>query len=88
MVIEATPRNASHLWRRAAFGASSERIDQTVRDGIEATVDAMFDERSAELAGAPKRDVGLNGFETPAINLWFLHLAATSPTPAIERLMW
>ncbi len=88
MVIEATPRNASHLWRRAAFGATPEQIEQTVRDGIEATVDAMFDHRRAEMAGAPKRDIGLHGFETPAINLWFLKLASTSPTPAIERLMW
>ena len=88
MVIEATPDNASHLWRRAAFGGSPAQIEQTVRDGIEATVATMFDHRRAEMAGAPKRDVGLHAFETPALNLWFLKLASTSPTPAIERLMW
>ncbi|MEM9522101.1 MAG: DUF1800 family protein [Actinomycetota bacterium] len=88
MVIEATPSNASHLWRRAAFGASPEQISQTVTAGIEATVAEMFDHRRAAMAGAPKRDVGLNGFETPSINLWFMNLVASSPTPAIERLMW
>ena len=88
MAIEASPSNASHLWRRAAFGGTVDQIEQTVADGIEATVASMFDHRLAEPAGAPKRTPGVNGFESPALNLWFLRLAATSPTPAIERLMW
>ena len=88
MAIDATPSNASHLWRRAAFGATPDQIEQTVSDGIEATVATMFDHTRAPVAGAPKPDIGLHRFDTPAINLWFLTLASTSPTPAIERLMW
>ncbi|MGI9646058.1 MAG: DUF1800 domain-containing protein [Ilumatobacteraceae bacterium] len=88
MAIEATPRNAAHLWRRAAFGASAAEIDQTVNDGIEATVAAMFDHRRAPAAGRPLRSPGEIAYDTEHLNLWFLRLAATSPTPAIERLMW
>ncbi|MEM9891357.1 MAG: DUF1800 domain-containing protein [Actinomycetota bacterium] len=88
MVIEATPRNAGHLWRRAAFGATPAQIAQTMADGIEATVASMFDHRRAETVGGPKRSGSYRGYETPALNLWFLRLAATSPTPAIERLTW
>ncbi|MEM8708222.1 MAG: DUF1800 domain-containing protein [Actinomycetota bacterium] len=88
MPIDATPRNAAHLWRRAAFGATPEQIEQTVADGIEATVDAMFDHRRAVDAGKPVRHIGLQGFETPQLNTWFVRLGVTSPTPAIERLVW
>ena len=88
MAIEASPRNAAHLWRRAAFGAATEQIDQTVSDGIESTVEAMFDHRRAVEAGKPLRSPGFQAFETPHLNNWFLRLTATSPTPAIERLMW
>ena len=88
MAIDPTPRNAAHLWRRAAFGAMPEQIDQTVADGIEATVEAMFDHRRAVDAGKPLRSPGFQAFETPHLNTWFLRLTTTSPTPAIERLMW
>ena len=88
MPIDATPRNAAHVWRRAAFGATREQIDQTVRDGIEATVESMFDHRRAVDGGEPHRTVGVMAYETPQLNTWFLRLAATSPTPAIERLTW
>ncbi|MEO0492146.1 MAG: DUF1800 domain-containing protein [Actinomycetota bacterium] len=88
MPIDATPRNAAHLWRRAAFGATAQQIDQTVADGIEATVEAMFDHRRAVDAGKPVRHVGVQGFETPHLNTWFIRLGVTSPTPAIERLVW
>ncbi len=88
MAIDPTPRNAAHLWRRAAFGATPERIDQTIADGIEATVESMFDHRRAVDAGKPLRSPGFQAFETTHLNTWFLRLTTTSPTPAIERLMW
>ncbi|MEM1331945.1 MAG: DUF1800 domain-containing protein [Actinomycetota bacterium] len=88
MAIDPTPRNAAHLWRRAAFGATPEQIDQTTRDGIEATVASMFDHRRAVDAGKPVRGTGPQPFGTEHLNTWFLHLAVTSPTPAIERLVW
>ncbi|NQY57311.1 MAG: DUF1800 domain-containing protein [Ilumatobacteraceae bacterium] len=88
MPIEPTPRNAAHLWRRAAFGATPEELAQTQRNGIEATVAAMFDHRRAVDAGRPLRSVGYSAYETEHLNLWFLRLATTSPTPAIEKLTW
>ncbi|MEM9521516.1 MAG: DUF1800 domain-containing protein [Actinomycetota bacterium] len=88
MPIDPTPENASHLWRRAAFGADPQQIAQTVADGIEATVATMFDHRRAVDAGKPVRHIGTQGFETPQLNTWFVRLAVTSPTPAIERLIW
>ncbi len=88
MAIEATPRNAAHLWRRAAFGATPAEIERTIADGIEATVAAMYDHRRAPAAGRPLRSPGEIAYDTEHLNLWFLRLAATSPTPAIERLTW
>ncbi|MEO1056926.1 MAG: DUF1800 domain-containing protein [Actinomycetota bacterium] len=88
MPIEATPRNAAHLWRRAAFGATPEEIENTMRNGIEATVESMFDHRRAVDAGSPLRFAGEPPYDTEHLNLWFIRLAATSPTPAIEKLTW
>ncbi|MEM9513393.1 MAG: DUF1800 domain-containing protein [Actinomycetota bacterium] len=88
MPIEATPRNAAHLWRRAAFGATPEQIDDTIRNGIEATVESMFDHRRAVDAGGPLRFPGEQPYDTEHLNLWFIRLAATSPMPAIEKLTW
>lgn len=88
MPIEASPRNAAHLWRRAAFGATPAEIERTVADGIEATVATMFDHGDAPPAGGPARTRGEFAYDPEALTLWFVRLAATSPTPALERLMW
>lgn len=37
-----TPDQAYHLFRRAAFGATPERVEQAVRDGLAKTVDSLL----------------------------------------------
>jgi Protein of unknown function (DUF1800) len=41
-------RKAAHLLRRAGFGASPMEIDRAVKDGLEATVEGLFDEAEDE----------------------------------------
>jgi hypothetical protein len=37
-------RKAAHILRRSGFGASPEEIARTVKDGLEGTVEGLFDE--------------------------------------------
>jgi uncharacterized protein (DUF1800 family) len=41
-------RKAAHLLRRTGFGASPEEIARAVKDGLEATVEGLFDEAEDE----------------------------------------
>jgi hypothetical protein len=41
-------RKAAHLLRRAGFGASPMEIDRAIKDGLEATVEGLFDEAEDE----------------------------------------
>ncbi len=88
MEVPATPANAAHLLRRSAWGGLPFEIDQVVADGIEATVDRLLDVSVAPVPTEPDYGPGAVPFEGEVVNLWFYKLAATSPTPALERLMW
>ena len=41
-------RKAAHLLRRAGFGASPIEVDRAVKEGLEATVESLFDEAEDE----------------------------------------
>ncbi len=41
-------RKAAHLLRRSGFGAAPDQIDRAVKDGLEATVEGLFDPAEAE----------------------------------------
>jgi uncharacterized protein (DUF1800 family) len=41
-------RKAAHLLRRAGFGASPKQVEQAVKEGLEATVEGLFDEAEDE----------------------------------------
>jgi uncharacterized protein (DUF1800 family) len=41
-------RKAAHLLRRAGFGASPKDVDRAVKDGLESTVEGLFDEAEDE----------------------------------------
>ena len=88
MPIPATPRNAAHLLRRAAWGGLPHEIDQVVADGIEASVAKLLDTSAAPTPVEPAYGPGYIPFPGELVNLWFYKLASTSPTPALERLMW
>jgi uncharacterized protein (DUF1800 family) len=43
MTIDWNKETAAHLYRRAAFGATSDELDAAVRDGLDAAVDRLVD---------------------------------------------
>jgi len=89
MSIDATAENAAHLLRRAAWGGTPDEIAQAVSVGIEASVDALLDPTNAPDVGGPYRNqTGEQAFSEASFLLWWFRTAATSPTPAIERLGW
>lgn len=88
MSVEASRRNAAHLLRRVGWGGTESEIDRVTRDGIEASVDRLLDVSGAPPAGEPGRSRGEAPYSEEALLLWFVHLAVTSPTPALERLWW
>ena len=88
MPIEPTPRNAAHLLRRAAWAGLPAEIDAVMTDGIEASVDRLLDPAGAPVVAEPPYGPGDVPYSGEVMNAWFHRLAATSPTPALERLMW
>lgn len=88
MSVPPSPTNAAHLLRRAAWGGRPSEIARVVDDGIEATVDRLFDPNAADAWAAPKVQNGFLPYEHEAVIGWFAHLCVTSSTPAIERLTW
>jgi uncharacterized protein (DUF1800 family) len=88
MVVEPSRRNAAHLLRRVGWGGTGAEIDRVAREGIEASVDRLLDVSGAPPAGEPGRSRGEAPYSEEALLLWFVHLAVTSPTPALERLLW
>jgi uncharacterized protein (DUF1800 family) len=88
MAVEPSRRNAAHLLRRAGWGGTESEIDRVTRDGIEASVDRLLDVSGAPPAGEPGWSRGEAPYSEEALLLWFVHLAVTSPTPVLERLLW
>lgn len=88
MAPNPSPSNAAHLLRRAAWGGTPAEIQQIIDAGIESAVDGLLDPTAAPTVGEPLRRPGYDAFDIGALQAWFARLAATSPTPAIERLTW
>lgn len=84
-----SPRLAAHLFRRAAFGASIRRIDQAVDDGLDSTLNAVFDLSEAESFEQEYASAGrlLAGGESSRglSALWLLRMAQ-SPCPLLEKM--
>ncbi len=88
MSIPATPSNAAHLLRRAAWGGSPAEIARVVDEGIEAAVTRLLDATAAPTLVEPKDTPGYVPYEHETLVVWLLRSAANSPSPAIERLAW
>jgi uncharacterized protein (DUF1800 family) len=82
-------KRAGHLYRRAAFGASSRQLDEAVAAGPEKTIAALlsggagieaFDRQVADMAGS----LNLNSEEE--LRAWWLYRILQSPFPLQERL--
>src|SRR4051812_25854025 len=54
-------RKAAHLLRRAGFGAAPEAIDRAVAEGMEASVENLFDEATDEEDAYRKTLDAING---------------------------
>ncbi|MEM9564007.1 MAG: DUF1800 family protein [Actinomycetota bacterium] len=88
MSVPATPSNAAHLLRRAAWGGRPSEVARVVDDGIEASVARLLDPATAPTLDEPKATPGFVPYEHEALVAWLVRAAATSSAPAIERLAW
>ncbi len=84
-------RAAAHLLRRTGFGASLEQIARAVDQGLEATVESLFDdnvEQETEFAQTFDRiSSGLLNFtEATWVQSWWAYRMLRSQTPLREKL--
>lgn len=78
---------ASHLYRRAAFGAPAARLRQALTDGPEKTIDRLL--RPAEDVASFNHQIddyetGSNSVE--AIRAWWLRRMIQTPHPLLEKM--
>ena len=80
---------ASHLFRRAGFGASMKEIDSAVTGGMDSTIDGLFDlqrgeEMEREMANSARVLTG--GQDSRGLSaLWLLRMLQT-PCPLQEKM--
>lgn len=83
-------RAARHLFRRAAFGVDSRRVERARASGLEATLEELFAARThdAELERGERALLGFEAIE-PLQASWFARILADR-APLVERvaLMW
>jgi uncharacterized protein (DUF1800 family) len=84
-------RSAAHLLRRAGFGAAHQEVQQAVEQGLEASVDRLFDEaedQEAEFQGTfNKINDGLINFADPGqLQAWWCYRMARTRVPLREKL--
>jgi uncharacterized protein (DUF1800 family) len=84
-------RRAAHLLRRSGFGAPREAIDRAVADGVEATVENLFDEATDEEDAYQKTFDAINGRilnfgEIEAEQAWWVYRMMTTRVPLREKL--
>ncbi len=86
-------RKAAHLLRRAGFGARPEDVDRAVKDGVEATVEGLFDEAAAaeeERGFALAFEAIAGSFadfsEADPLRAWWVHRMVKARVPLREKL--
>ena len=84
-------RKAAHLLRRAGFGASPAAIDRAVAEGMEATVENLFDEATDEEDAYQKTFEAINGRlmnfgEIEPEQAWWVYRMMTTRAPLREKL--
>ena len=84
-------RAAAHLLRRTGFGAESEQIAEAVEQGLEATVESLFNdnaEQEAEFIQTFDRvSSGLINFtDLTSVQSWWAYRMLRSQTPLREKL--
>jgi len=84
-------RKAAHLLRRAGFGAAPAAIDRAVAEGMEQTVESLFDEATEEEDFYQKTFRAINGPLTNfgdigAAQAWWVYRMMTTRAPLREKL--
>ena len=84
-------RKAAHLLRRAGFGAAPAAIDRAVAEGMEQTVESLFDEATEEEDFYQKTFRAINGPLTNfgdigAEQAWWVYRMMTTRAPLREKL--
>jgi uncharacterized protein (DUF1800 family) len=84
-----SPRLAAHLFRRATFGASIARINESVVSGLDATLDQLFDLSEAapfeEEVAVAGRMLASNE-ESRGLSAWWLLRMVQTPCPLLEKM--
>ena len=86
--VDSTEANVAHLLRRAGWGGSPREITEAAAVGLGQTIDDLLDVAVAPAAGDAHRSTGIEAYEPAELVAWWYRLAATSPTPGVERLGW
>lgn len=85
-----TTRLAAHLYRRAGFGATSVELDDAVADGLQATIDRLFDPPAPssefERAIATVTGRGLLSTNPAELSACWLYRLLYTPDPLTEKL--
>src|SRR5262249_14433655 len=84
-------RAAAHLLRRAGFGASKPEIDRAVKQGLAATVDALFAEAPEQENEFPETFSGISGqlldfSDATQLQTWWIYRMLRTRTPLREKL--
>jgi uncharacterized protein (DUF1800 family) len=84
-------RRAAHLLRRAGFGAPPAAIDRAAVEGMEATVENLFDEATDEEDAYQKTFEAINGRllnfgEIEPEQAWWVYRMMTTRAPLREKL--
>ena len=87
-----TPALAGHLYRRAAFGANSEQLQQSLADGPQRTVDRLL-RPDADIEAFNRTYGGYENAAAGSINAlraWWLRRMIETPHPLLEKmtLLW
>ncbi len=80
---------AAHLFRRATFGASIGQVDDAVANGLEATLDGVFDLSGAEAFEKEMETAGrvlAGGEDSRELAAWWLLRMVQSPCPLQEKM--
>jgi hypothetical protein len=84
-------RKAAHLLRRAGFGAAPSEIDKAVAQGLEATVEGLFDEADDEEQEFQKTFAAINGrlanfADDDNVRAWWVYRMRRTRAPLREKL--
>lgn len=83
-----TPALAGHLYRRAAFGANSEQLQQSLADGPQRTVDRLL-RPDADIETFNRTYGGYENAAAGSVNAlraWWLRRMMETPHPLLEKM--